>query len=206
MGSPIWVMPRARRPPATWADQQHDAGRPVDPDEDSYMFTVETFNATSWPTLHRRLMCSEASVLLAQEIGTTACQHASHSRAALKLGWQSIFACSNPGEAGQTTAGVAIFARPEVCIRADPHCPAPCGGRLVSALVRPPGWPEGRLISAYLYSGRGIKGHASLIADVGQLHSLPGHMPITGADWAHPAVSSTPTSYPMNSAACGVWA
>ena len=148
-----------------------------------YVFKVETFNATSWKTLWKWLKVTDATVVLAQEVGTLPGQHASHSRAALELGWQSIFACSVPGDKGHTRSGVAIFARPEACMRKDPHCPGSRQGRLLSALLTPPGWPEIRVISAYLATGAGIKGNAAIIADIGQLHTLPDHMPITGADW-----------------------
>ena len=177
--------PHVHRPPATWQQQwvRHHGGSLPDDIEQTYELTVETFNSTSWTTMERRLKTSTAGIILAQEVSTLPGQHAAHSRAALALGWHSIFACSVTGAANHAKAGVAIFAREEIGLRRDTIKLPEHGGRLITALSRPPGWPTIRLVSAYLHTGVGIKGNAPLLADIGAAHSRGGAFPITGADW-----------------------
>ena len=145
-GSPVGeYMPVIYGPPSDWKQQWvRTNGKEVPPPLTTYDLTVETFNSTSWPTMLLRLKTSKCCAILAQEIGVLKENQAARSREALALGWHSIIVCSEKGEAYQTRAGVAIFARGEVCLRPDSvKLPEHEGGWFRHLLNRLGGLPSG---------------------------------------------------------------
>ncbi|CAK0868494.1 unnamed protein product, partial [Prorocentrum cordatum] len=156
-----------------------------DPTADNFQFVCESYNGNSWGTLSERLARSSALVLLAQEIGITAEDVGDKTAKALGIGWHMLCTPSVPCDAGQTSAGVTIFARTSIGLRWPPHLPRGVlvEHRLLFAMLDIPGWPPILAGCAYLCTTEGLsKRNLELLKLIGE--TLQGaHMAIFGADW-----------------------
>ena len=156
-----------------------------DPDVEDFQFVCESYNGNSWGTLSHRLARSSALVLLAQEIGITAEDVGDKTAKALGMGWHMLCTPSVPCDAGQTSAGVAIFARTSIGLRWPQQLPRGVlvDHRLMFATVDIPGWPPILVGCAYLYNTEGLsKRNLGMLKMIGE--TLQGHhMAIFGADW-----------------------
>ncbi|CAK0901834.1 unnamed protein product [Prorocentrum cordatum] len=86
---------------------------------------------------------------------------------------------------GQTSAGVAIFARRTVGLRWPDGLArgAAVPYRLLSTMVDLPGWPPLLVGSAYLYTGEGLSQRNLHILKMAEQVMEGAHLALLGADW-----------------------
>ena len=110
--------------------------------QDEFALCVESVNGTGFTAVRKRLECTEAHVLCAQETWVTAADVSKWSAWARLKGWKSVWAPAvRSKEASRgASGGVAIFARVECGLR----CPSRHGrvwvdSRVAAAVVEAPG-------------------------------------------------------------------
>ncbi len=148
-------------------------------DGEVFKLKVEAVNSTGWRALQRRLMATEAQVILAQETWLTQDAVPAASAWAKRRGWQSIWAAAVPGPSGGASRGVAVLVRDGIGCRYPPggsHIISP--GRAVAAVVQAPGHRPTVFVSCYLHHGRGPSGeNLEVLAAIGKrVKSLPDHV------------------------------
>ena len=81
---------------------------------------VESFNASGWRSLKKRLMFTRASIVLAQETGITEKDQGMIAQWCKGQKWHFMHTPAIPckGDGAKTSAGVAIFARRQIGLRA----------------------------------------------------------------------------------------
>ncbi len=138
--------------------------------EDAFALRVEAVNATGWRALQRRLMATNAQVVLAQETWLTQDAVPAASSWSRRRGWQSLWAAAVTGPNGGASGGVAIFAREGIGLHHPPagtHVISP--GRAVAAVVQAPGHRPTIFVSCYLCHGKGPNGkNLGILAAIGQ--------------------------------------
>ncbi len=151
-------------------------GQEAPRDGDVFRLRVEAVNSTGWRALQRRLIATEAQVILAQETWVTQDAVPAASAWAKRRGWQSVWAAAVPGPNGGASGGVAVLVRDGIGCHYPPgasHVIAP--GRAVAAVVQAPGHRPTVYVSCYLCHGKGPCGeNLDILAAVGQrMRSLP---------------------------------
>ena len=193
--------PEVHGPPESWMHQQLQKGIFCE-DEERFQLVAESVNCTCWATLKRRLRTATAHVVLAQEVGTFAEQIEARSAWARKHGWHSVWVQSKKCASGKPSAGVAIFARPEMALRCETAALALPANRVVTAIISPPGWPDTRIGCAYLKSGAGPRGNADILAALGMVATIDGLPTLIGGDWNLPPHVVAATGFPAKARGC----
>ncbi len=143
---------------------------------DSFRLKVEAVNSTGWRALQRRLLATNAQVILAQETWLTQDAVPAASAWAKRRGWQSIWAAAVSGPNGGASGGVAILVREGIGCHYPPDgSHVIVEGRAVAAIVQAPGHRPMAFASCYLHHGRGPSGeNLEILAAVGQrMKALP---------------------------------
>ncbi len=137
---------------------------------EAFALKVEAVNATGWRALQRRLLATEAQVVLAQETWLTQDAVPAASAWARRRGWQSVWASAIPGPNGGASGGVAVLVRDGIGVHYPPggsHIWSP--GRAVAAVVQAPGHRPTVMVSCYLCHGKGPNGdNLEILAAVGK--------------------------------------
>ncbi len=137
---------------------------------DTFALKVEAVNGTGWRALQRRLLATEAHVVLAQETWLTQDAVPAASAWARRRGWQSIWSAAVAGPSGGASGGVAILVREGIGCHYPPegsHVISP--GRAVAAVVQPPGHRPTIFTSCYLHHGKGPNGdNLEILAAIGK--------------------------------------
>ncbi len=135
--------------------QERDRGTKV---TEEFTLVVETANSTGWGPLKRRLLSTDADILLAQETWVLPNQKREASDWAARHGWESAWAPAQPGAGGGASGGVAVLARRGLGLRLPPvgsHIVEEA--RVVAAFCEPPGYRPILAVSAYLIDGKGTQ-------------------------------------------------
>ncbi len=164
------------------------AARPQAPlphtvDKEQFQLVIETVNTTGWKALRKRLMASDAHVILAQETWITQAAVPGASVWAKKRGWRSVWSAAATTERGGTAAGVAIFAKEFLGLSMpanQPHEVIP--SRVVAATLETPDSRALHLMSCYLKHGRGVdEENAEILAAIGAAAAANGNDEVTVA-------------------------
>eukprot|EP00959_Pyramimonas_sp_CCMP1952_P143750 3009574-Pyramimonas_sp.AAC.1 len=118
----------------------HTGFRDTPADDSAHFF--ELFNGNCRATLLERLRASNTLIVCAQEIGTAEAAAPGLQRAARAIGYRMLRSPSFERDRGSHSAGAAVFVRLELGLRWNPTGGEICRGRLISAQVDIPGWPE----------------------------------------------------------------
>ncbi len=145
-------------------------------DGEVFRLRVEAVNSTGWRALQRRLIATQAQVILAQETWVTQDAVPAASAWAKRRGWQSVWAAAVPGPNGGASGGVAVLVRDGIGCHYPPgasHVITP--GRAVAAVVQAPGHRPTVFVSCYLCHGKGPSGeNLDILAAIGRrMKSLP---------------------------------
>ncbi len=137
---------------------------------EAFVLKVEAVNGTGWRALQRRLLATEAQVVLAQETWLTQDALPAASSWAKKRGWQSIWASAVEGPNGGASGGVAVLVRDGIGCHYPPegsHVISP--GRAVAAVVQAPGHRPTIFTSCYMHHGKGPNGdNLDILAAIGK--------------------------------------
>eukprot|EP00959_Pyramimonas_sp_CCMP1952_P468094 9492649-Pyramimonas_sp.AAC.2 len=145
---------------------------------------LETFNGNCRATLLERLRSSDSMVICAQEIGTGPDAVPDLQRAARTAGFRALCSPSRCCARGSHSAGVAIFARQHLGLRWNPTGGELVKGRLISAVVDIPGWPEFVVYSAYFHDSVGLDtANMNLLSVLGASISRSAGSFLAAADW-----------------------
>ncbi len=137
--------------------------------DEQFELLVESANVTGWEALKKRLLATEAHVLLAQETWVLQAYQSAASTWAINHGWKSIWAPATHGPNGGAAAGVAIFARSYLGLRYPTHGPHVWHeAHAVAAVLEAPSFRPMILASVYLHNGQGpSRQNLEVLADVG---------------------------------------
>ncbi len=119
--------------------------------EEEFCLRVESLNSTGWGPLKRRLLSTEAQVVLAQETWLLQDKAAEAADWARRHGWEAILAPAALGPGGGASGGVGIFAKTGVGLRypiAGSHILEEA--RAVAGFIDPPGHRPILAASVYL--------------------------------------------------------
>ena len=147
---------------------------------------VVTFNGSCWKNLQVFLRYTSALVVMGQELKLLSPEEiAEASQWALANGWHSIITPGLVGLRGGASAGVGIFARPQLGLRfPDDGAWEIRKGRAVAAMVSWPGAPPVLVVTAYFQSGTGMnRFNAFLMSDIGKRVQALGKPFIWGGDF-----------------------
>ncbi len=141
-----------------------------------FRLVVDTCNGTSWGTIARYLLQTNADLILIQEHHLAPGQIAAASQWASRKGWQSIWTSAEQGEGSGWRAGVCICARAPVYLSLPRRGGSNvCGARAVAAVAEAPGHRPIAVYSAYLRDGEGLSaGNLGILATLGQHIGLQG--------------------------------
>ncbi len=124
-------------------------------DKEKYLeLIVETVNTTGLGPLKRRLMSTDAHILLAQETWALPHQVAAMSNWARRRGWTSLWAPATLGPGGGASGGTAVLVKKQFGLR-RPSCGSHIveEGRAVLGIVDVPGHRAIAAASIYLAEG-----------------------------------------------------
>jgi hypothetical protein len=108
---------------------------------EQFSMIMETANTTGWRALKRRLCTTKAHLLFAQETRIRARDVPMASSWARRHGWKSLWSPAIRGRRGGPAAGVAVFAKDFLGLRAPPMGgQAIYDGRAVAGVVDAPGY------------------------------------------------------------------
>ncbi len=149
----------------------HAAAASANSGDSAFSLVVETVNTTGWSSLKRRLMATDAHVLLAQETWVNQAAAAGASSWARRNGWRSIWSPAATTKRGGTAGGVAILARDFLGLHLPPneaHEIVPA--RAVMGVLEAPGQRALRVVSCYLKHGiKATEENASTLARIGEV-------------------------------------
>ncbi len=168
-----------------FSSQQRDGDRRRQ--EEDFRLIVETVNSTGRGPLRRRLLHTDAHVVMAQETWVLPDQLAKASSWARRKGWQSLWAPAAVGPGGGASGGVAILARAELGLRhpiVGSHVLEEA--RAVAGFVDPPGHRPILLACAYLRDGKGMSiSNKATLARIGECAAAQGAgcLPLVAGDF-----------------------
>ena len=90
-------------------------------DKENFALRVESVNTNGWRALQRRIVSTEAHVILAQETWILPDAVAEASMWAANKGWKSLWAPAATGPGGGASGGTAIFVRDFLGLRFPQH-------------------------------------------------------------------------------------
>ncbi len=138
--------------------------------EQQFSLRLETANTTGWGALKKLLGQTEAHVVFAQETRVRARDVPLASSWALRNGWKSLWSPAVRGKRGGASAGVAVFAKEWIGMRAPPKGGHEIhGGRAVASVIDAPGYRPFLAVSVYGHVNKGAgTENAELLRAIGR--------------------------------------
>ncbi len=154
---------------------------------DWHALRIATANTTSWPSLQKFLLTTDADVVLAQEHRLPPCRVPEASEWARRHNWHAMIIPAASTEAGGWSGGVAVIARPHAAL-SSPRIGSEtiAEARIVAANIEPPGHRPTLVVSAYLQDGVGLAPvNLKHLADIGTcIHMHGSNYPfVVGGDF-----------------------